>query len=214
MEAHQVEADGVSFLVCEQGSRTGRTLLLLHGWPQDHAAWAPMMCHIPKDIRVIAVDMPGIGKSIAERPLGIKAEIADSIHDLVTALKLSQITVVGHDIGGQVAYFYLVRHASAVARAVIMSVVVRGVDPWDQVERNPYTWHFRFHSIADLTETLVEGRQRRYFDYFYSAISRHPERIREEARNHYADSYGTREALASGFKMSPDVLSLTRGILP
>jgi pimeloyl-ACP methyl ester carboxylesterase len=150
-------------------------------------------------VRLVAIDLPGIGKSICENPIATKAAIADSIEELSNSLKLQRVTVVGHDVGGQVAFSYLTRHSASLSGAVIMNVVVPGVDPWDEVERNPYIWHFRFHSIQQLPELLVMGKQRQYFDYFYNAISSHPERISSEARNGYAQAYGTTESLGAGF---------------
>jgi hypothetical protein len=31
-----------------------------------------------------------------------------------------------------------------------MDVIIPGVDPWDEVLRNPYIWHFALHSIPHL----------------------------------------------------------------
>jgi pimeloyl-ACP methyl ester carboxylesterase len=199
VQHRQVTIGPVEFHIVEQGVGSPKTLLLLHGWPQDNSAWGPLMRFIPESIHVVAVDMPGIGGSSAVNPPLSKAAIADSIHSLVSTMELSGLTVVGHDVGGQVTFSYLVRYPKELAAAVIMNVVVPGVDPWDQVERNPYIWHFRFHSIPDLPETLVQGRQRPYFDYFYGAISKNPQQITDSAREQYARAYGTREALATGF---------------
>lgn len=58
-----------------------------------------------------------------------------------------------------------------------MDVVIPGIDPWEQVLRNPYLWHFAFHSIPDLPERLVQGHQSEYFEYFYGAISADPSKI-------------------------------------
>jgi len=72
-----------------------------------------------------------------------------------------------------------------------MDVVIPGIDPWEQVLRNPYLWHFAFHSIPDLPERLVQGHQSEYFEYFYGAISADPSKITPEARAVYAQAYAT-----------------------
>ena len=40
--------------------------------------------------------------------------------------------------------------------------MIPGIDPWEQVLRNPYLWHFAFHSIPELPELLVQGHQSEY----------------------------------------------------
>lgn len=43
--------------------------------------------------------------------------------------------------------------------------------PWEQVLANPYVWHFAFHSIPDLPELVVQGKQREYFDFLFDVLS-------------------------------------------
>lgn len=44
-------------------------------------------------------------------------------------------------------------------------------------KKNPYIWHFVFHSLPELPELLVYGKQAAYFDYFYNEISKDPSAI-------------------------------------
>jgi pimeloyl-ACP methyl ester carboxylesterase len=97
-----------------------------------------------------------------------------------------------------VAYSYL-RGFDDVARVVIMDVVIPGLDPWDEVLRNPYLWHFAMHSIPALPELLVQGLQAPYFDYFYRAISAEPSKITAAARSDYVAAYKSDSALTAGF---------------
>ncbi len=195
----QVRVGQVDFHVVDNGVKSDSTLMFLHGWPEDWSSWQEVVNQAHGSVRAVMLDLPGIGKSVCQKSPITKAEIADSVHDLSIKLQLKGVTIIGHDVGGQVTFAYLVRHSARLARAVIMNVVVPGVDPWDEVERNPYIWHFRFHSIRELPELLVAGKQRQYFDYFYNVISKHPERISAQARDGYARAYGSKESLAVGF---------------
>jgi pimeloyl-ACP methyl ester carboxylesterase len=84
---------------------------------------------------------------------------------------LKTLTLVGHDVGGQIVYSYLHSCPGDLHKAVIMNVAVPGVPPWFEVKRNPHIWHFAFHAVPDLPEKLVWGQQAAYFDFFYDAIS-------------------------------------------
>jgi pimeloyl-ACP methyl ester carboxylesterase len=106
--------------------------------------------------RVLAIDLPGIGESAGAVDRGSKRLIARAVHELVRTLGLTDFTLVGHDAGGMVAYSYL-RQYSDVGRVVIMNTVIPGVDPWSEVLRNPYIWHFGLHAVPDLPEILVRG---------------------------------------------------------
>lgn len=113
-------------------------------------------------------------------------------------LGLRNLTLVGHDVGGMIVYSYL-RLYGDLARAVIMDVVIPGLDPWDEVLRNPYIWHFALHALPRLPETLVRGRQAAYFDFFYDILAADPARISAGARAAYVAAYTTDSALTAGF---------------
>jgi pimeloyl-ACP methyl ester carboxylesterase len=147
----------------------------------------------------LAIDLPGIGESTVPNAPSTKLAIAEYVHDLVQRLHLQRLTLVGQDVGGMIVFPYLSHYPDDLERAVIMDVVIPGIPPWEEVIRNPFIWHFAFHSIPHLPELLVTGKERAYFDYFYSAITARPEAITEEARNHYAKAYATPTALSTGF---------------
>ena len=90
-------------------------------------------------------------------------------------------------------------YPGGLARAALLNIVIPGVEPWDEVERNPHIWHFAFHSVPELPELLVAGHVRRYFDFFYDAISG-PRGVPETARKNYAKAYSRPEALHAGFE--------------
>ncbi|MEV0273532.1 alpha/beta hydrolase [Hamadaea sp. NPDC050747] len=190
-------ADGASIHLVEAGPIDAPPVVLLHGWPETWLAWRPLMTLAERQARVLALDLPEVGESTG--PAGkTKRDLARTVHDLVTRLGLRDVTLVGHDVGGMIAYAYW-RMFGDLGRAVIMDVAVPGVDPWTEVERNPRIWHFGLHQVPRLPEELVRGRQRAYFDFFYDALAADPTRITPETRQAYADAYASDAALAAGF---------------
>jgi pimeloyl-ACP methyl ester carboxylesterase len=109
------------------------------------------------------------------------------------------VTLVGHDVGGMIVYAYLHAYPKTLQRAVIMNVVIPGLDPWSDVIRNPHIWHFAFHAIPALPETLVAGRQAAYFDYFYDQLAG-PVGVDKAARDTFVQAYARPEALRTGFE--------------
>ena len=188
-----------SLHLVEFGPSNGRPVLFLHGWPETWRSFSRVgNLAATEGYRAMALDLPGIGGSTGPQTGGEKHVIAEIVHDLVTELGLDNLVLVGHDAGGMVTYAYLRRY-SDLAAAVIMDVVIPGIPPWESVLRNPYIWHFAFHSIPDLPETMVFKREAEYFDYFYKVISAHPDRIRTEDRDAYVTAYQRPGALTAGF---------------
>ncbi|HTJ39562.1 MAG TPA: alpha/beta hydrolase [Dactylosporangium sp.] len=167
--------------------------VLLHGWPETPACWRGVVREAADEARMVALDLLEIGANTD----GTKAALAEAVHAVVEDMGLRDVTLVGHDCGGMVAYAYLRRYD--LRRAVIMNTVIPGVAPWEEVRRNPYIWHFGLHAVPRLPELLVRGREREYFDYFYDVLSPAPDAVPEEARAQYAAAYASDAALKTGF---------------
>jgi pimeloyl-ACP methyl ester carboxylesterase len=149
--------------------------------------------------RCVAVDLPGIGGSSASKARGDKFWLARTVHELLHQLGLSGVTLVGHDIGGMVAFAYLKQFCD-LGQAVIMDTVLPGLPPSERVIANPCIWHFAFHNVPQLPEQLVTGNVKAYFDYFYEAIAARKDAITQQARRRYVASYSLPGALTQGFE--------------
>lgn len=197
-----LDLDSARVHVVQVGAPDAAPVVFLHGFPESWREWRAVMAAAARDgYRAVALDLPGVGGSrpTTQRPVPVsKAQIAATVHELVDALGLTDVTLVGHDIGGMVVYAYLRRYPE-LARAVIMDIVLPGVPPWEDFVRQPFLWHFAFHAIPQLPESLVQGRQREYFDYFYDVLAADPAAVTAEMRAAYADAYGSDAALSSAF---------------
>lgn len=183
--------------VAETGDPDGPAFLFLHGWPQSWRAWDSVLALAGEQGRALAIDLPGVGESTGPSD-GTTGDLARIVHEMAVALGLRRLTLVGHDIGAMVAYSYLRRYHD-VERVAIMDIVLPGVDPWEEFLRQPFLWHFAFHTVPDLPEHLVQGRQGEYFRYFYEVLAARPEAIGDAARRDYAAAYASDGALAASF---------------
>jgi hypothetical protein len=147
----------------------------------------------------VAVGVHLIGRSRGRLSSGAKREIAAVVHGLIAVMGLEDVTLVGHDIGGMVAYAYL-REFRDLRRAVIMDVPIPGVDPWEDFIRQPFLWHFALHAVPELPEQLVTGREREYLGYFYDLLSAHPGLPSLASRAEQIAAYESVGALAAGFE--------------
>jgi pimeloyl-ACP methyl ester carboxylesterase len=196
----RLDAGDCTLHVVEAGDPHGRPYLFLHGWPESWRTWKEVMTLAGRDSRAVAIDLPGVGESTTTAGGGGKRVVAERVHELIQALELTDVTLVGHDAGGMVAYACLRRYPQ-IARVVIMNTVIPGVEPWTDVIRNPHIWHFGLHNVPALPETLVRGRQAEYFAYFYDVLSADPSKISEESRAAHAAAYGSDASLTAGFDL-------------
>jgi pimeloyl-ACP methyl ester carboxylesterase len=190
----------LTWSITEAGDPRNPAMLLLHGWPQSARAFDAVMPHLAEQFHVLAADLPQIGGSRGSPASGAKSTLATAVHDLVGALGLSRPMLVGHDVGGQIAFAYLRAYGRELSAAAIVSVAVPGLSPWSEVVRNPRIWHFAFHSVPKLPELLVTHHIGAYFDFFYDAIAARPEAITPAARAAYASAYERPDALSAGFE--------------
>lgn len=184
--------------VVRAGDPAAPAVLFLHGWPESARSWAAVQRLAAAEFHAVAVDLPGIGGSAGPATDGSKAALAAVVGELIEALGLREVVLVGQDAGGMVAYRCL-RDLPGLRKVVIMDVVVPGLGPWEEVLHNPHVWHFGFHSTPDLPERMVQGKQRAYFDFFYDFLSVDPSAIDDAARDAYAAAYATDAALTAGF---------------
>jgi pimeloyl-ACP methyl ester carboxylesterase len=198
---HQHITIGDSSLhIVEAGRQFSESIVFLHGWPEDWMEWRSIINLAAKTYHIIALDLPGVGESSEAVSNGEKAAIAEVVHQVIRTLGLNTYSIVGHDAGAMVSYAYLRRYSAELKAAILISSVIPGVEPWSKVMANPYVWHFRFHAIPNLPETLVMGNQRAYFDYFFNTLIKDPLKISDSTRDHYVSAYRSNKALQTGFE--------------
>jgi pimeloyl-ACP methyl ester carboxylesterase len=174
----------------------GPSVILIHGFPQDWFEYHTVMPRLAKRFTVIAVDLRGVGSSTATPGGYDAANMAEDVYQLASTLKLEPVYIVGHDIGGQVAYAFALRYPQATGGAMILDTPIPGIDGWHEMQGDPSVWHVQFMQIPGLPEKLVAGREADYFSYFFSFGKFTPSDIA-----HYAKAYGSPAQLHAAFEM-------------
>ena len=178
----------------------GDTLVVLvHGWPASADNWRDVMPLLAHRYRVVAPDLRGVGGSSSPSRDYSKAALARDLHAFVQSLGARCVIVVGHDIGGMVAYAYARQFPGDVAGVAILDVPVPGFAPWDTVAIAPYAWHFDFNAQRPLAEQLVRGRQAAYFRYFVDNTGGNAQAIDDAEIARTARAYGSPTQLSAGF---------------
>ena len=118
---------------------------------------------------------------------------------LASKLGLSRPFVVGHDMGGIVAYTLGRAHPDAVRGVMLVEIPLPGIAPWNEIIADPGTWHINFQQSADTPELLITGREKEYFRLqFFAMGMRDPSRVNAATLERYACAYGLPSRLAAG----------------
>ena len=123
---------------------SGPAVILLHGFPEDWYEYHRVIPLLAKHFTVVAVDLRGIGGSAATPDGYDAANMSEDVHKLVEHLHLEHVYVVGHDIGGMVAYAFARRYPETSRGVMLLDAPVPGLGPWDAVKTNPIIWHIHF----------------------------------------------------------------------
>ena len=177
----------------------GPAVVLLHGYAETGHMWRPIQPRLAERHTVVVPDLRGAGGS-AKPPAGYdKKTMAVDIHELVAALGLERVRIVGHDIGLMVAYAFAAQFPAATERVVLMDAFLPGIGDWKSVWLLRDLWHFHFYGPVPLA--LVKGRERIYFEHFWNDFAADPKRSVPEAdRRLYARAYAQPGAMRAGFE--------------
>jgi pimeloyl-ACP methyl ester carboxylesterase len=197
----KTEVNGVRYhyLLARGGSQT---VVLLHGWGSTSYMWRFVMPElVDRGYTVLTPDLRGLGDT-AKPVVGYeKAVVAEDIRALVSALELGPIVnLVGHDIGGHVAYAYAAQHPDEVRTLTIVDVPLPGIEPWDQLMQTPGLWHVHLFAVQDVPEMLIAGRELQLLSWFHKTGAVNSSAFTNEVEDTYARSYAMPGALRAGFE--------------
>lgn len=197
---HKAVANGVRLHYVTAGA--GEPVVLLHGWPQTWHAWRDVIPPLAGRYTVIAPDLRGLGDS--ERPAtGYDAPtLAEDVYQLLAQLGHLPAHLVGHDLGGPIAYALAAKYRDAARTLTLIECPLAGVGelPHTLPGTGEPLWHFAFHACRDLPEALIVGRERLYLEYFFRHFAYDPAAITPADVDEYVRCYSAPGALRASFE--------------
>ncbi|MFI3200755.1 MAG: alpha/beta hydrolase [Eubacteriales bacterium] len=113
----------------------GKAILFLHGWGCNVTYYQYMMHQLKGQFQVIALDFPGFGNS-EEPPIpwGV-SEYTELVLELIKALQLQEVSLIGHSFGGRVIIKLATMEQSIVTirRIVLIDAAgIKSTKTWSQ----------------------------------------------------------------------------------
>lgn len=148
-------------IFCRTGGR-GPPLVLLHGYPQTHAAWHRVAQALSAQFTVVLLDLRGYGQSTCPpsdsgHEAYSKRSMAGDVAHVMNHLGFKRFGVMAHDRGARVAYRLALDQPALVECLVLLDIM----STWDQMRPDlqrtggrPPDWNF-LAQPAPIPETLI-----------------------------------------------------------
>jgi pimeloyl-ACP methyl ester carboxylesterase len=176
---------------------SGPLLILLHGWPETWYEWHKVMPTLATKFTVVAPDLRGLGLSEKTQTGYDKHTIANDVATLIKNLGQKSAIVVGHDMGGKVAYILGLLHPGLVTKLILVDCMPPGTEKMDPAKGG--MWHYGFHMAAEFPEMLTKGREREYIAAQIAKWGHQKEAIAPEALDEYVKHYASPGGMTAGF---------------
>ena len=120
--ADMVEVAGTPLHVRDDGPRDAPAILLLHGFGASLHGWEPWARELARTWRVVRFDLPGFGLS----PPDASGDYTDArsralVSGVMDRLGLARATLVGHSMGGRIAWSFAAHEPARVERLVLIA---------------------------------------------------------------------------------------------
>ena len=184
-----MRANGLRFHVLEEGEGD-RLALCLHGFPELSRSWRHQLPALAAaGHRVGAPDLRGYGQS--DRP-GRTADYAiehlvDDVVGLIDASGAREVSLIGHDWGGFVAWHVASRHPARLARLAALNIphpmpFLRASRRGPQLLRS---WYVLTFQIPGLAERLLSANDHHRVAAAFTSMAVDPARFTDEDLDAY-----------------------------
>jgi 4,5:9,10-diseco-3-hydroxy-5,9,17-trioxoandrosta-1(10),2-diene-4-oate hydrolase len=117
---HRVDIGGTSLAVDDHPG-PGTPILLLHAWLRNRHSWRDLAPALSRHSRVIVPDLPGFGASDIPDVAYDVPYYVGAVVQMLDAMGVSKVRIVGHGLGGAIAFGLGLDHPGRVERILAES---------------------------------------------------------------------------------------------
>jgi haloacetate dehalogenase len=181
---------------------TGPPVLLLHGFPETRAMWRDIEPLLAATWTVVAVDLPGYGRSPAVAGRSSKRAMAADLVDMMSALGFAEFAVAGHDRGARVAYRMALDHPHRVRRLAALDIVPTAL-VWERADARVTLSFWPWSLLAQpapLPETMLAAAADAIVEDALSQWGSPPTAFPAEVRAAYAEQLRTPHGICEEYR--------------
>ncbi len=154
-----LETNGLRLHYVTQGQ--GPLLLFLHGFPEFWYSWRHQLDYFADRYTCVALDLRGYNES--DKPQGLENYrldvLVEDVRGAIAALGYDQLTLVGHDWGGAIAWAFAYAYPELLRSLVVMNIphpakFVEGLRTPQQMLKS---WYIAVFQLPLLPELLLQA---------------------------------------------------------
>ena len=178
--SRRAKVNGVMLHYVTAGNSGSPAVLCLHGWPQNHREFLPVVNAMGDEYCFIAPDLRGYADS--EKPFfGYEPRtIAQDMLDLLEVEGVDQFHILSHDLGGPPSVALAYMSGKRPISLATIETPFFGLDFPGYVDPRVPHWHLSMHMSMDIAHFLIEGREAEYLRHVFRDFAYNPQAISEE----------------------------------
>jgi pimeloyl-ACP methyl ester carboxylesterase len=114
----------------------GPSVVFLHGFLEDHSIWDYFVKKLSANYQVLAVDLPGSGKSSVFDTIHTMEFMAETVNLILEKEKITEYILVGHSMGGYVALELAEKYPEKLNGIVLFHSHASADDEQGKINRN------------------------------------------------------------------------------
>lgn len=152
-ETHFLPGDpGIAYI--DEGAGD-ETIILVHGLASNAGFWRYNVEELAKNYRVIAIDLPGYGKSDKGDYAYGMSFYADQVANFISEMELENVVYVGHSMGGQIGITLSINHPESIDKLILAAPA--GIEKFDPGEGEWLGNALNTKGIRAATEPMVRA---------------------------------------------------------
>jgi len=139
-----------------------KTIVFIHGLGSYLQAWIKNVDVLKSNYRCISIDLPGYGKSSKEPHSGLMTFYAGILNEFVKEMKLENVYLAGHSMGGQISMTTTLLYPEIVKGLILVDPA--GFEPFHKGQRQ---WFKNVMTLDGVRLTTPEAIQNNLATNFY-----------------------------------------------
>jgi pimeloyl-ACP methyl ester carboxylesterase len=137
----------------EEFGGQGETLILVHGLGGSTNTWYPQAQILKRDLKAIAYDLPGSGRTPVRDDVTIESLVAD-LHEVVEQSGAARVHLGGHSLGTIICQHYAARYPDRVASLALVGAFPEPPEPARKALRDRAA-KVRAEGMAAIADAIV-----------------------------------------------------------
>ena len=99
----------------------GKTIVLLHGFLESSTIWKNVVSAFKETHQIIAIDLLGHGKTEKLGYIHSMETMAETVHAVLSELKVEKASIIGHSMGGYVALAFAEKFPQQLEKLILLN---------------------------------------------------------------------------------------------